>query len=158
MASDQESRYRRSYYVPQEEKTHDITDALLPSQPRKVLILEDDESLTKVLEESLGTINCSVTAVTNGVEGIRAIMAEDFDAIVCDMVMPKLAGDMFYLAVERARPHLCKRFVFMTGYRAEKRLDEFARSKGCLILFKPFELGVFLETVQAILNKAKPQP
>jgi len=155
MATDQEPRRRPSYYVPPEEKTHDISDALLSSQPRKVLILEDDESLTKLLREMLETINCSVTCVTNGVEGVRAVMAEDFDAIVCDMVMPKLPGDMFYLAVERARPHLCKRFVFMTGYRAEKRWDEFARSKGCLILYKPFELEVFLETVKAILKKAK---
>jgi len=155
MATDQEPRYRPSFYVPREEKTHDISDALAAAQPRKVLILEDDESLTKLLKEMLDTIKCAVTCVSDGVDGVRAIMAEDFDAIVCDMVMPKLPGDMFYLAVERARPHLCKRFVFMTGYRAEKRWDEFARSKGCLILYKPFELQVFLETVQAIFNKAK---
>lgn len=157
MAPDQEPRHRPSYYVPPEEKTHEIPDGLLESQPRKVLVLEDDVVLVKMLAQMLETINCSVTAVTDGVDGVRAVMAEDFDAIICDMVMPKLSGDMFYLAVERARPHLCKRFLFMTGYRAEKRWDDFARSKGCLILFKPFEMEVFLETVQAIINKAKPK-
>jgi CheY-like chemotaxis protein len=57
-----------------------------------------------------------VTNVPLGAEGVQQVLASDFDAIVCDMVMPNFPGDMFYLAVQRARPHLCQRFIFITGH------------------------------------------
>ena len=39
-----------------------------------------------------------------GVEGVHEVLASEFDAILCDMQMPTLPGDMFYRAVERMRP------------------------------------------------------
>jgi DNA-binding NtrC family response regulator len=147
--------YRRQHFTPQAEKTHEVPDELVPKAPLKVLMLEDDEDLSLLLAKALESLPAQVTTVGNGVDGLRQIMGTDFDAIVCDMVMPNLAGDMFYLAVERARPHLCKRFLFMTGHKSEKRWDEFARSKGCLILWKPFELHIFLEAVQSVIRKSK---
>jgi DNA-binding NtrC family response regulator len=147
--------YRRQQFLPHQEKTHEVPDDLVPSEPCKVLMLEDDEDLSSILAKALEGLPCTVTRVTNGVDGLRQVMATDFDAIVCDMVMPNLPGDMFYLAVERARPHLCKRFIFMTGHKSEKRWDEFARSKGCLILWKPFELHIFLDAVQMVMDKAR---
>jgi DNA-binding NtrC family response regulator len=145
---------RKSYFASLGEKTHEIEmPEELASAKRKVLMLEDDEDLTSLLARTLERVGCSVTVVSNGVEGLRHIMAGDFDLIVCDMVMPKLPGDMFFMAVERTKPHLCKRFLFMTGHTAEKRWDDFARAKGCLILWKPFELHVFVESAQAIMNK-----
>lgn len=69
------------------------------------------------------------------------------------MVMPNLSGDMFYLAVERVRPHLCKRFIFMTGHREDHNWGAFAREKGCLILYKPFKFEVLLESIQTVIAK-----
>jgi len=45
----------------------------------------------------------SITVVPTGAEGVQQILAGDFDAILCDMVMPNFPGDMFYLAVQRIR-------------------------------------------------------
>ena len=30
--------------------------------------------------------------------------------------MPTMAGDMFYLAVQKTKPQLCSRFLFVTGH------------------------------------------
>ena len=94
--------------------------------------------------------------VADGVQGIKKIIVNDYSVILCDMVMPHLAGDMFYLAVERVKPHLCKRFVFMTGHQGNRKVDEFIRKVRGLLLWKPFQAHVLLETIQAAESKAGP--
>jgi DNA-binding response OmpR family regulator len=79
------------------------------SPTKRVLLLEDDVELCHTLKDWLEMNECRVTVVHRGVEGVTEIMKTDFDAIVCDMVMPLMPGDMFYLAVSNARPYLCSR-------------------------------------------------
>jgi CheY-like chemotaxis protein len=85
--------------------------------------------------------------VHNGVEGVREIIAGDFEVIVCDMMMPKLAGDMFYLAVERMRPYLCERFIFITGQQGNSKVLGFINKVGGLMLAKPFPMNDLLDLV-----------
>ena len=70
-----------------------------------------------------------VVAVENGVEGVHKCWPATFEVILCDMMMPTLPGDMFFRAVERMRPHLCDRFVFMTGHRGNAKVNDFIRKR-----------------------------
>ena len=121
---------------------------------KKVLMLEDDDWLADVLKGYLETHDFEVVRVSNGVEGLKQVMTGDFDLILCDMLMPTLPGDMFYMAVERTKPKLCKRFVFMTGHKGNPKLDSFVRRIGGVMIFKPFEMHVLMETIQAVIKKA----
>ena len=78
--------------------------------------------------------------VENGGEGVREVLAGDFALVLCDLMMPALSGDVFYRAVERIRPDLCERFVFMTGHRSDAKTDGFLEKVNCLVLRKPFPL------------------
>jgi CheY-like chemotaxis protein len=120
--------------------------------PKSCLLLEDEGALTEVLKIHLEMNAWEVTAVTNGLDGLKQVMERDFDIIVCDMMMEKLAGDMFYTAVERAKPHLCKRFVFMTGYKGNKKIEDFIRKINGLMLWKPFEAYELLDTMRMVLQ------
>ena len=119
---------------------------------KSCLLLEDEGALTEVLKVHLEMNAWEVTAVNNGLDGLKQVMERDFDIIVCDMMMEKLAGDMFYRAVERAKPHLCKRFVFMTGYKGNKKIEQFIRDVNGLMLWKPFEAYELLDTMRAVLQ------
>jgi DNA-binding response OmpR family regulator len=121
--------------------------------PPKVLLLDDAGDLSAMLKTFLESSGFEVVAVEDGVQGLKLVMAEDFDVILCDLMMPNLPGDKFYIAVERTRSHLCKRFIFMTGHRADPKWDAFARRVGCLILWKPFELHMLLDAVRVVLKK-----
>ena len=66
---------------------------------------------------------------------------------------PNLSGDMFYMAVERTKPNLCKRFIFMTGHKGDPKIDAFIRKVRGLMLWKPFELHDLQATIEAILKK-----
>jgi len=120
----------------------------------RILLLEDDEQLAATLKVFLESNSCQVTQVENGVEGLRRIMVEDFDLVLCDMVMPRFPGDKFYLAVERVKPTLCRRFLFMTGHRAEPKYETFIQEIDGLILWKPFGTRELYAAIQNVLRRA----
>ncbi len=116
----------------------------------KVLLLEDDEQFEQMLKDFLESHDFEVTAVHNGVEGVREVMASDFGVVVCDMMMPKLAGDMFYRAVQTAKPYLCDRFVFITGHRGDAKVNEFLKKVDGTLLPKPFHVDDLIETISFV--------
>ena len=95
-----------------------------------------------------------MVAVNNGVEGVHEVLAGDFEVILCDMQMPTLPGDMFYRAVERMRPQLCDRFIFMTGYRGNNKVNEFVSAVSGTVLMKPFHMDDLLELTAFIELRA----
>lgn len=140
----------KSAFILPAEHMHEGPTGDGPEPRRKLLMLEDDAELTELLTSYLEQFGYDVVSVDNGVEGLRLVMESDFDVILCDLVMPHLPGDMFYLAVERTKPHLTKRFIFMTGHRADPKWDAFVRKVKGLILWKPFQLFELMERIKLI--------
>ncbi len=135
------------------EQRHDLEKFARTSGLHKVLILEDDFDFASIVREYFEDWGFSVVYAKDGVEGIKRVIHEDFSIVLCDMLMPNLAGDMFYKAVERVKPQLCKRFIFMTGNHNDTKVTEFIREVRGMILWKPFKMHILHEAVQAIVRK-----
>ena len=135
------------------EQARERTAPALEPDPESVLLLEDDAVFGETVQRFLESHSFRVTRVANGAEGLRQITAADFDVILCDLVMPNLPGDLFYLAVERIKPHLCKRFVFMTGHRADPNTEGFIRRVRGPMLWKPFPLADLLTAIAVVWKK-----
>lgn len=58
----------------------------------KVLIVEDDENLSKALAYILEENNYKVSLAFNGEDGYHHALNENFDVIVTDRMMPKMDG------------------------------------------------------------------
>ncbi len=144
---------KKLFYTPAIEKTHVIGHVDEPPPRKKILLLDDDANLADLTRLILEENGYDVEVVSDGVQGVKKILVNDYSVILCDMVMPNLTGDMFYMAVERVKPHLCKRFLFMTGHQGDKKLDEFVRKVRGLMLWKPFQAHVLMESIQAIERK-----
>jgi DNA-binding response OmpR family regulator len=122
-----------------------------------LLMLEDNDAFAEVLNLFLESQSFQITRVTNGADGVRQIIAADFDAILCDLALPSLTGDQFYKAVERTKPHLCQRFVFMTGHREDAKWGNFVCEVGRIMLWKPFPLSDLLAALRIVINdRGKP--
>jgi DNA-binding response OmpR family regulator len=119
-----------------------------------ILIVEDDLAFSELLSSYLESQSFYVTCVSNAPEALRQMASTDFDVIVTDMVLPGPSGEDFYREVERVRPELCRRIVFMTGHNAEPRTDDFIRRVRALMLWKPFPLGDLLSAAQTVHRKA----
>lgn len=139
--------------TPAGQTVYDLTEQSLAPGLKSVLLLEDDTDFAEMVCLFLESHGFRVSCVTNGVEGLKQIMAEDFDIVLCDLVMPNLPGDMFYLAVQRTKRHLCKRFVFMTGYREDPKWTKFLATVTGPVMGKPFGLEELLSTIQQILTE-----
>lgn len=135
------------------DKVYDLTEQSISPGVKSVLMLEDDLAFADMVRLFLESHAFQVTCVTNGTDGLRQVMTKDFDVILCDLVMPNLPGDMFHLAVERTRKHLCKRFIFMTGFKQDPKWTGFLSKVTGPVLGKPFPLTELLSTIQTVLTE-----
>ena len=138
--------------------THVGPDGLVRPQSLRILLLEDDAEQAQTVQEVQEVEGFEVQRVANGAEGLKALLAREFDVILCDMVMPCLSGDMFYLAVRRVRPHFCDRFIFTTGHRGDQHIENFIQSVRALTVWKPFLIHQLLDTIWQVLGKVQPNP
>ena len=77
----------------------------------------------------------------------------DYDVIVCDMMMPQMPGDMFYLAVNKVKPQLADRFVFITGHKGTPKVDEFLQSIDGIVIHKPVLTDDLVRMISLVLQK-----
>jgi len=136
--------------VPQNEPAESAPSLTIKS----ILLLDDDIDLADTLKKLLESHNFVVTTVGNGVDGVREIMRFDFDLIMCDMMMPRMPGDMFYFAVERTKPHLCPRFIFITGYPDKPEVVNFLGGlPEAVVLNKPVSEEDLIRTISYVLKR-----
>jgi len=121
-------------------------------QKKRVLIVEDDLELVRIYENLLGGFQYEVRTATDGTIALRSILAGDVDAILCDLKMPELDGDLFYSAVERAKPHLCNRFIFITGAGDDPKYHAFLSHMKSPVLRKPVHPAMLLQELRKLLG------
>ena len=120
---------------------------------KHVLLVDDDEMLLDACQEMLQAHNLQVSIATSGAAALKLIISQDVDAIVCDWLMPMMAGDMFYQAVQKIKPLLCQRFIFMTGYEGHPQIQEFLLKNKLVVLYKPVTIGKLLGTLNLAFNR-----
>ena len=129
-----------------------VADDGIPGAGR-ILLLEDRDDFQEVLRDHLLSRLFQVTSAPSGVEGLREISKSAFDLIICDMMMPRMGGEMFYWAVTRMRPATARRFIFFTGHRNNPAIDFFFQRVNATVLIKPFTLDALDATIGEVLAK-----
>jgi DNA-binding response OmpR family regulator len=62
------------------------------SEKQKILIAEDEKSISRALELKLNHLGYIVTVANNGEEAIEFLKKEKFNLLLLDLVMPKKDG------------------------------------------------------------------
>ncbi len=120
---------------------------------RNILLLDNDIELADTLKQLLELRNYLVTTVSNGVEGLREVMEFDFDVILCDLMMPQMPGDMFYLAVKKVKPEMAKRFIFITGHGDDPKIRIFLSQAEGIVLRKPILSEDLIQAISFIISE-----
>jgi DNA-binding response OmpR family regulator len=58
----------------------------------RVLVVEDEPDLARALARALGELHFAVDTAMDGPEGLRQARDVDYDAVVLDLMLPKLSG------------------------------------------------------------------
>jgi DNA-binding NtrC family response regulator len=80
----------------------------------KVLVVDDEEFVRTVLQETLEGEGCRVTAVSSGQAGIETLKASAFDCVITDLRMPGVTGLALLEWVRDQQPDVD--VIMMTGH------------------------------------------
>ena len=118
--------------------------------PRRVLLVEDEDDIREIAVLSLEMGGWSVTAVADGLSGVRAALEDPPDAVLLDVMMPGQDGPTT-LAEMRAQG-VAVPVVFLTA-KAQAREREHLLSLGAAgVLAKPFDPLTLADDVAAALG------
>ncbi|OGP15829.1 MAG: hypothetical protein A2V21_304350 [Deltaproteobacteria bacterium GWC2_55_46] len=81
---------------------------------RKVLIVDDEETVGLGISEILKDDGFEAAYVVNGKEAVEAIKATPYSLVFMDMIMPGMNGLDTYREIKKIRPNA--RVVLFTGY------------------------------------------
>jgi two-component system cell cycle sensor histidine kinase/response regulator CckA len=115
----------------------------------RVLLVEDEDMVRAVAERALVRAGYTVTACSDGEEGLAAVAnGGEFDLILSDVVMPGMDGPAMARAIRKARPDLP--VLFMSGY-AEEQLRSEIDIEAMHFMAKPFSVSQISAKVGEVL-------
>lgn len=125
---------------------------------RHILIVDDNLELAENFRHLLEEHQFEITVVSNGVLALKHILHKPVDAVLCDLKMPQLEGDLFFNTVERVDPALARRFVFVTGQADDPHFEKFVATVKAPVLRKPVAFEHLLSTLKAVLADKPAKP
>lgn len=105
---------------------------------RRILLVEDDNNLGNLLQDSLELKNYDVTLKRNGEDGWNEFKAGKFDMCILDVMMPKKDG--FTLAKEIRRTNSQVPIIFLTAKVLKEDTIEGLKIGADDYLTKPFSM------------------
>ena len=119
---------------------------------KAILLVDDDKQLATALQWILADENFLVDVAFDGAEALLKVRAHQYDAIICDLRMPRLRGDEFYLQARQVRPDLADSFIFITGFATDPQMRTFLVENEVKFLVKPFPIKGLIQCVKELLG------
>ncbi len=117
---------------------------------KRILIAEDEQSAREALANIAATFGYDVTAVTNGVDLLTAVVDEKFDVVITDLMMPDLDGTSAAKIMKmlgNTTP-----VIAITGVSTDD-IDSF-RDSFTRVFHKPIKVSEIFEYVELLLENA----
>jgi CheY-like chemotaxis protein len=120
---------------------------------RRILVVDDEDSIQKLLTGVLEMDGHDVTLASNGRDALDHVEREQFDLIISDIKMPVMGGTDLYARLRDAGNPLAQRIIFITGDTVAPDTRRFLQSVENAVLAKPFRLRDVRETVRTTLSR-----
>jgi two-component system phosphate regulon response regulator PhoB len=120
----------------------------------RILIIEDERALTKVLAYNLEREGYEVTVSHDGQEGLTRALTHPPDLIILDLMLPTLSG-LDVCRELRANEHTRSVPIIMLTAKAEETDQVVGFSLGADdYVIKPFSIKVLLQRIKALHRRA----
>jgi DNA-binding NtrC family response regulator len=117
----------------------------------RILVIDDDEVFCRLLVEILKEIGIEAACNTDGLDAYETLTRDPYDLCIIDVRMPLIFGTDLAAAIQAEHPTV--KLVLASGF-ADKALQEYAHSKGILLLSKPFTVAQLLDTVKTVMGES----
>jgi len=115
---------------------------------KRVLIVDDDESIRIMVERVLRRADFEVDSARDGFEAIEKLAWNDYSAILLDLMMPRVDGLGVLEFLERHRPELSPAVIVMSA-NVPGATDVGREGRVGRVLPKPFDLNELLDSVRS---------
>jgi DNA-binding response OmpR family regulator len=117
----------------------------------KILLAEDEASVSAFVARALAQQGHAVTPVGDGMLALQALAREPFDLLLTDIVMPELDG--IALALKASKDYPAMKILLMTGYAAERQRAHNLEALVHRVIMKPFTLDEIVLAVKELLEE-----
>ncbi len=119
---------------------------------KRILIVDDEESILTVLKNSLKKLggNYQVVTVKDGFAALDRLLEQPFDVVVTDFNMVQMDGLELMEAVKYAQPNA--KLIMITAYGTKEIEAEVKRLHAFKYLTKPLEINAFRKIIKEALG------
>jgi DNA-binding response OmpR family regulator len=118
---------------------------------KAILVVDDDKQFVSALQWILADENFLVDVAFDGEEALKKVKAHEYSVVICDVKMPRMRGDEFYLKAREVRPSMAGRFIFITGFATDPHVTFFFTRNEVKYLVKPFPIEGLISCVKELL-------
>jgi DNA-binding NtrC family response regulator len=121
------------------------------THPAKILVIDDDASVRKVLAMALEDEGYTVDTAENGGEAIRKSNANFYNLALIDIRLPDMEGTRLLADMKDTTPKMVK--IIVTGYPGLQNAVEAVNKGADAYIVKPFKMEDLLKAVREHLKR-----
>lgn len=122
----------------------------VPNESLRILVVDDDDSVRRMLVEILEFEGYDVEAVAEGQSALEKVLSQPFDLVLTDLEMPRMNGITLVSELRKLRnPPVA---IMMTGYGTVESALGAMRAGAWDYILKPFQLEEVLHLVARALQ------
>jgi signal transduction histidine kinase/ActR/RegA family two-component response regulator len=124
------------------------------SRPKTVLIVEDEKDVRELTCEFLSAAGYKVLTAEDGFEALQIArrLGTSIDAVLTDLIMPKMGGNELGIRLKCLLPHL--KIVYMTGYLEQTNGGD-GLLREALFIQKPFSREALISKLDHALHSER---
>ncbi|WP_135555260.1 response regulator transcription factor [Paenibacillus cymbidii] len=121
--------------------------------PHKILVIEDEPTLARLLSYNLSQEGYGITIVDHGGEGLQTALQQAHDLIILDIMLPGLNG--FEILARLRQKGVRTPVIILTARNAEEEVVQGLKYGADDYITKPFGVAELLARVSAVLRRTQ---
>jgi len=127
------------------------TEANKTAQKVRILIVDDDPAILKLLGIAIGSFGFEFAAAKNGREAISILQKQEFEIVITDMMMPEVDGMQLLEHVKKNHPRID--VIVVTGYTGTFSYMDVIRAGASDFITKPFNFDELEAKINRIIRE-----
>lgn len=127
-----------------------IPEELLPPEPLRILVVDDDPAIRESLQLILVQDGYEVALAADGEEAVEAVRQRRYDLIFLDVLLPKKSGPEVFKAIREMDPEAL--VVLITGYSDHPQALKTLELGPAMLLRKPFKIQEIRDVIRIVFK------
>jgi two-component system response regulator RegX3 len=124
----------------------------MPHPKARILVVEDDPAILRGLQDVLVFNGYGAAGAADGGQGLQTALAQDFDLVLLDVMLPTLDGFTLCRRLRARKPGLA--VIMLTARGAEEDVVAGFQAGADDYVPKPFSLRELMVRVEAVLRRS----